>query len=236
MQHTIYKAEERGIKDIGWLKSNFNFSFSSYANPTRNGFGLLKVFNDDFVEAGKGFGLHAHQNMEIISVLLNGKMNHKDSMGYSDVVEKDWVQIMSAGSGLRHEEYNVGNDDVNFLQIWIEPKLQNINPRYQRRNFPKQNRINKLQTIVSNEESLEHCWINQNAKLSLGYFTEQINLAYTLDPFNKCIFIFVIEGKINIGGNSINKRDAIGIWQTDTIHLDIEPDTEFIVIETPINH
>ena len=236
MQHTIYKAEERGIKDIGWLKSNFNFSFSSYANPIRNGFGLLKVFNDDFVEAGKGFGLHAHQNMEIISVLLNGKMNHKDSMGYSDVVEKDWVQIMSAGSGLRHEEYNVGNDDVNFLQIWIEPKLQNINPRYQRRNFPKQNRINKLQTIVSNEESLEHCWINQNAKLSLGYFTEKTNLTYPLNSFNKCVFIFVIEGKINIGSNSINKRDAIGIWETDTIQLDIEPDTEFIVIETPINH
>jgi redox-sensitive bicupin YhaK (pirin superfamily) len=117
MQHTIFKAEERGIKDIGWLKSNFTFSFSSYANPLRNGFGLLKVFNDDFVEQGKGFGLHAHQNMEIISVLLNGKMNHKDSMGYSDVVEKEWVQIMSAGSGLKHEEYNVGDDEVNFLQI-----------------------------------------------------------------------------------------------------------------------
>lgn len=236
MKHIVYKAEERGIKDIGWLKSNFNFSFSSYANPARNGFGLLKVFNDDFVEKGKGFGLHAHQNMEIISVLLNGKMNHKDSMGYSDVVEKDWVQIMSAGSGLKHEEYNVGDDDVNFLQIWVEPKLQNINPRYQRRNFPKQKRINKLQTIVSNEEGLEHCWINQNAKLSLGYFTEKTELTYQLNPTNKCVFIFVIEGKANICGDVINKRDAIGIWETDTIQLHIEQDTEFIVIETPINH
>lgn len=236
MQHTIFKANERGIKDIGWLKSNFTFSFSSYANPLHNGFGLLKVFNDDFVEQGKGFGLHAHQNMEIISVLLNGKMNHKDSMGYSDVVEKDWVQIMSAGSGLRHEEYNVGDDEVNFLQIWVEPKLQNINPRYQRRNFSKQNRINKLQTIVSNEEGLEHCWINQNAKLSLGYFTEKTTLTYALNPTNKCVFIFIIEGKANICGQNINKRDAIGIWETDTIELDIEQDTEFIVIEVPINH
>ncbi len=236
MQHNIFKAEERGIKDIGWLRSNFNFSFSSYANPLRNGFGLLKVFNDDFVEQGKGFGLHAHQNMEIISVLLNGKMNHKDSMGYSDVVEKDWVQIMSAGSGLKHEEYNVGDDEVNFLQIWVEPKLQNINPRYQRRNFSKQNRINKLQTIVSNEEGVEHCWINQNAKLSLGYFTEKTKLAYSLNPTNKCVFVFIIDGKANICGQNINKRDAIGIWQTDTIQLDIEQDTEFIVIEVPINH
>jgi redox-sensitive bicupin YhaK (pirin superfamily) len=236
MQHTIFKADERGLKDIGWLKSNFNFSFSSYANPMRNGFGLLKVFNDDFVEQGKGFGLHAHQNMEIISVLLNGKMNHKDSMGYSDVVENDWVQIMSAGSGLKHEEYNVGDNEVNFLQIWVEPKLQNINPRYQRRNFPKQNRINKLQTIVSNDEGQEHCWINQNAKLSLGYFTKKTMLTYSLNPTNKCVFIFLIEGKANICKQNINKRDAIGIWETDTIQLDIEQDTEFIVIEVPINH
>jgi redox-sensitive bicupin YhaK (pirin superfamily) len=236
MQHTIFKANDRGIKDIGWLKSNFTFSFSSYANPLRNGFGLLKVFNDDFVEQGKGFGLHAHQNMEIISVLLNGKMNHKDSMGYSDVVEKDWVQIMSAGSGLKHEEYNVGDDEVNFLQIWVEPKLQNINPRYQRRSFSKQNRVNKLQTIVSNEEGLEHCWINQNAKLSLGYFTGKTTLTYALNPTNKCVFIFVIEGKANICGQNINKRDAIGVWEADTIQIDIEQDTEFIVIEVPINH
>lgn len=236
MKHTIYNGTERGLKDIGWLKSNFNFSFSNYANPTKNGFGLLKVFNDDFVEAGKGFGLHAHHNMEIISVLLNGKMNHKNSMGYTEIVEKDWVQIMSAGSGLKHEEYNVGEDEVNFLQIWIEPKLQNVYPRYQRRNFPQQKRINKLQTIVSNEEGLEHCWINQNAKLSLGYFTEKTELVYTLNPTNKCVFVFVLEGKINACGDDIHKRDGMGIWETDTINLHIEQGTEFIVIEIPINH
>ncbi len=235
MKHTIYKAHERGIKDIGWLKSNFTFSFSSYANPLRNGFGLLKVFNDDFVEAGKGFGLHAHQNMEIISVMLNGSMNHKDSMGYSDVVTKDWVQIMSAGSGLKHEEYNIGDDEVNFLQIWIEPKLQNISPRYQRRYFAKDKRINKLQTIVSNDEGLEHCWINQNAKLSLGYFTEKTEITYTLNPVNKAVYVFVIEGKINACGDDINKRDAIGIWETNTIPLHVEEGTEFLIIEIPIN-
>jgi redox-sensitive bicupin YhaK (pirin superfamily) len=235
MKYTIYKSSERGVKDIGWLKSNFTFSFSSYANPMRNGFGLLKVFNDDFVEQGNGFGLHPHHNMEIVSVLLAGKMNHKDSMGYSDVVQEDWVQIMSAGSGLRHEEYNVGDEEVNYLQIWIEPKLQNINPRYQRSYFPKEKRENILQTVVSNEEGADHCWINQNAKLSLGHYTEKKELAYTLNAANKCVFIFVMEGRVNICGTDIDKRDGIGVWETDIIPLHIEADSSFIVIEVPIN-
>ena len=236
MKHIIFNASERGLKDIGWLKSNFTFSFSSFANPTKNGFGLLKVFNDDFVSPNEGFGLHPHLNMEIISVLLAGKMNHKDTMGYTDVVEEDWVQIMSAGTGLRHEEYNIGDNEVNFLQIWIEPKLQNINPRYQRRYFPKQKRINSLQTIVSNEEGQQHCWINQNAKLSLGYYTEKSTLDYQLQQANKCVFIFVIEGKLNVSGTDINKRDAIGVWETNLVPIHIEPNTQFLVIEVPINH
>ncbi len=236
MKYTIFRSSERGLKDIGWLKSQFTFSFSSYANPMRNGFGLLKVFNDDFVECGKGFGLHPHANMEIVSVLLAGKMNHKDSMGYSDVVQEDWVQIMSAGSGLRHEEYNVGEDEVNFLQIWIEPKLQNINPRYQRRYFPKDKRENKLQTIVSNEEGTDHCWINQNAKLSIGHYTKKTEHTYTLNATNKCVYIFVIEGSVNICGTDIEKRDSIGVWETDVIPLHIEPSSSFIVIEVPVNN
>ena len=236
MKSIIFNASERGLKDIGWLQSHFTFSFSSYANPLRNGFGLLKVFNDDFVEPSKGFGLHPHLNMEIVSVLLAGTMNHKDTIGYSEVLHEGAVQIMSAGSGLRHEEYNVGNDEVSFLQIWIEPKLQNINPRYQRRSFPKGNRINQLKTIVSNEEGTEHCWINQNAKISLGYFTEKTELSYKLNPLNKCVFIFVINGKLNIAGNDIENRDAIGLWETDNIALHIEKDSSFIVIEVPINH
>ncbi len=235
MEYLIYRKENRGKKDLGWLQSNFSFSFSSYQNPVNNSFGLLKTFNDDFVKPGGGFGLHPHFNMEIISVLLAGKMNHKDSMGYSDVVEKDWVQIMSAGTGLRHEEYNVGVDEVNFLQIWVEPKQPNINPRYQRRNFPKQNRKNKLQTIVSNEEGQEHCWINQNAKLSMGWFTANETIEYKLNPTNKCVYLFVIEGSLKINQETIGKRDAIGLWQTDSISILTEQEAEFIIIEVPVN-
>lgn len=236
MPFQLYNAGDRGIKDIGWLRSHFSFSFSSYGNPLKNGFGLLKVFNDDFVEAGKGFGLHQHQNMEIISVMLAGSMNHKDNMGYSDVVHKDWVQIMSAGSGLRHEEYNVGNEEVNFLQIWIEPKLQNVAPRYQRRFFPEEKRKNKLQTIVSYEEGQEHCWINQHAKLSLGYFDANQQINYTFNPLNKMLFLFNIGAALKVNEQPLESRDAIGFWETEEIIIHTHQESRFLLIEAPINH
>ena len=163
-------------------------------------------------------------------------MNHKDTIGYNEVVSRDWVQIMSAGKGLKHEEHNVGEEDVNFLQIWIEPKLHNTEPRYQRRFFPKEKRRDTLKTIVSNEEGQEHCWINQNAKLSLGWFGAGQTIEYKLNPVNKCVFVFVMEGKLSAWGETINKRDAMGFWETDTITLATEQESEFIVIEVPINH
>lgn len=236
MQTQRFPAAERGLKDIGWLQSNFTFSFSSYPNPVRAGFGLLRVFNDDFVQPGNGFGLHAHQNMEIISVMLAGRMNHIDTLGYKEVVAPDWVQIMSAGEGLRHEEHNVGDDTVNFLQIWIEPKLQNINPRYQRRQFPRERRRNQLTTIVSNEEGQAHCWINQNARLSLGYFEAGSSVEYTLNPTNKCVFVFVIDGQVRIGDETLPAREALGLWDTASFRIENEQESQFLLIEVPINH
>jgi len=235
MKTILFPANERGIKNIGWLKSNFFFSFSDYYNPAKSAFGTLQAFNDDYVEKGKGFGIHPHVNMEIVSILLHGKMNHIDSMGYSTTIEESGVQIMSAGSGLRHEEYNIGEDTVNFLQIWIQPKLQNITPRYQVRHLPKAERKNRLQTIVSSEEGLEHCWINQNAKLSLGYYDQGQTITYSFRPVNICLFIFAIEGSINIDGVALQKRDGIGIWDAETISIVCTTDTEFLIIETPVN-
>jgi quercetin 2,3-dioxygenase len=235
MQTQLFPAADRGIKDIGWLKSNFCFSFSSYRNPTKSAFGTLVAFNDDYVQPGNGFGIHPHVNMEIISVLLRGKMNHKDTLGYSTVIEEGGVQIMSAGSGLRHEEYNIGEDEVNFLQIWIEPKLQNITPRYQLRHFPQAKRKNKLQTIVSGEEGEEHCWINQNAKLSLGYFEQNQELTYNFNPLNKCLYIFLIEGSIQAGDAMLQPKDAIGIWDTGSININCLQESQFLIIETVIN-
>ncbi|MEP7375148.1 MAG: pirin family protein [Chitinophagaceae bacterium] len=235
MQAKYFPAAERGIKDGGWLKSNFFFSFSDYADPVKSAFGTLVAFNDDFVEAGKGFGIHPHINMEIISVMLKGKMNHKDSMGYSTTVEEGGVQIMSAGSGLRHEEYNVGEEEVNFLQIWIQPKLQNIIPRYQQRSFPKDKRKNQLKTIVSSEEGQAHCWINQNGKLSLGYFEKGKEITYNFNPLNKCVFIFLMEGDVSVNATDLHQRDGFGIWNTDSISITCKEVSHFLIIETPVN-
>jgi redox-sensitive bicupin YhaK (pirin superfamily) len=235
MQTQLFPASERGIKDAGWLKSNFFFSFSDYFHPLKSAFGTLVAFNDDHLEQGKGFGIHPHVNMEIISILLKGKMNHKDSMGYSTTVEEGGVQIMSAGSGLRHEEYNIGEGPVNFLQIWIQPKQQNITPRYQQRSFPMASRKNRLVTILSHEEGLEHCWINQNAKLSLGYFDKGSDLSYSFNPMNKCLFVFLAEGSIRVNGKELTERDGIGIWDTDQITIHCGKDSQFLIIETPVN-
>jgi quercetin 2,3-dioxygenase len=235
MKSQVFPKSERGIKDIGWLKSNFYFSFSDYYNPVKSAFGTLITFNDDFVEAGKGFGIHPHINMEIISILLKGRMNHIDTLGYSTTLEEGAVQIMSAGSGLRHEEYNIGEEEVNFLQIWIQPKQQNINPRYQQRSFPLGNRKNKLQTIVSGDEGAEHCWINQNAKLSLGYFDAPQEVNYAFQSVNKCLFLFVIEGKIRVDGTDLLARDAMGVWETEQVPIHCEAGAHFLVIETPVN-
>jgi hypothetical protein len=235
MKWQMFPVSEKGTKDIGWLKSNFYFSFSDYYNPIRSAFGTLMAFNDDYIEPGKGFGIHPHINMEIISVLLQGKMNHIDSLGYNSTIEEGGVQIMSAGSGLKHEEYNVGDEEVNFLQIWIQPKLQDILPRYQQRNFPLAKRKNKLQTIVSSEEGLEHCWINQNAKLSLGYFDTAHQFDYTFNKTNKCLFIFLMEGLIQVGDSQLKKRDAIGVWDTEKIQISCDPGSQFLIIEMPVN-
>lgn len=194
------------------------------------------MFNDDFVQPGNGFGIHPHTNMKIISVMLAGSMNHKDTLGYTEVVHKDWVQIMSAGTGLRHEEYNVGGDEVNFLQIWIEPKLQNIAPRYQRRQFPEAKRVNQLTTIVSNEEGQAHCWINQNAKLSLGYYDVPQTVEYSLNPLNKALFVFIISGSVAVDGQTLQARDSIGIWETSHVTIECAADTRFLLVEAPINH
>ncbi|MBO9701882.1 MAG: pirin family protein [Sporocytophaga sp.] len=235
MQFQLFPASERGQKNIGWLKSNFFFSFSEYCNPMKSAFGTLMAFNDDFLEKDKGFGLHPHVNMEIISILLKGKMNHKDTMGYSTIIEEGGVQIMSAGSGLRHEEYNVGEEEVNFLQLWIQPKLQNIMPRYQTRHFPKQNRHNKLVTIVSGEEGLGHCWINQNARLLLGWFDKGQEIKHHFHLVNRCLFLFVITGEVSVNETKVTERSALGIWDTLEIYITCTKESEFLIVETVIN-
>ncbi|HEX2533735.1 MAG TPA: pirin family protein [Chitinophagaceae bacterium] len=230
-----FDAGNRGVKDAGWLRSNFFFSFSSFQDPTRSAFGSIQAFNDDYLAPGKGFGIHPHINMEIISIMLKGSMTHKDSMGYDAVVSEDWVQIMSAGSGLYHEEHAAGEEEVNFLQIWIEPKQQNIRPRYQSRYFPKEKRRNQLTTVIWNEEGAGHCWINQNARLSLGLFDAGQQVLYTFHAENKCLFLFCISGTLEVAGETLNARDGLGIWNTNTLSISCSTEAEFLLIEAPVN-
>jgi quercetin 2,3-dioxygenase len=231
----FYPALDRGTKDIGWLKSNFTFSFSNYYQPVKSGFGTLMAFNDDTLQAGKGFGIHPHQNMEIISILLQGKLNHKDNLGYNTELNALGVQIMSAGTGILHEEYNIGNEEVKFLQIWIQPKLQNVTPRYQQRHFELNSIQDQLTTLVSSDEGLGHCWINQNAKILFGNYQSAQSILHTYVPLNKCVYIFLISGAITIADQSLIMGDALGIWDTDTVKIDIIKPSTFIVIETVIN-
>lgn len=235
MRYQLYPATERGTKDIGWLRSKFTFSFSDYRNPLRSGFGLLRAFNDDVVQPKGGFGLHPHHNMEIISILLEGRMNHRDSMGHNDEVGPGFVQIMSAGSGLRHEEWNVGDGPVNFLQIWIEPKVQNIPPRYQRRLFPLEVRTDRMLTVVSPSAGNDHCWINQDARIMVGHFTRKQELRIPCSTEHHALFLFVTEGTASIDDHDLGARDAIGAWELDALPVTVDPRSGLVAIEVPIN-
>jgi quercetin 2,3-dioxygenase len=212
MKKVIHRAETRGLADHGWLKSYHTFSFANYHNANRMRFGLLRVLNDDRVAAGEGFGQHPHDNMEIISIPLQGSLEHKDSMGNQTVIRPNEVQIMSAGTGVRHSEYNHSKtEEVKFLQIWVFPKERNIKPRYEQKLYPHEERKNKLLTVVSPDHNVGSLWINQDAYFSLTDLDEGKSLNYKINKKGNGVYIFVLEGTIEAGGETLNKRDGMGI-------------------------
>jgi quercetin 2,3-dioxygenase len=235
MKTIIHKSDSRGKADHGWLKSRHTFSFAEYHDPERVRFGLLRVLNDDIVEAGMGFGTHPHDNMEIISIPLKGALAHKDSTGNEHVINTGDVQIMSAGSGLYHSEYNASKkDEVNFLQIWVFPKEPDIEPRYEQKTFDVNDRKNKFQTVVSPEKNNRALWINQDAYFSLANLTKGTNLKYNIQHKGNGVYIFVINGSVEIAGNKLDTRDAIGIEDTDSIDISANSDSEILAIEVPM--
>ncbi|MCZ8355348.1 MAG: pirin family protein [Cyclobacteriaceae bacterium] len=235
MKYIFTKPEERGTKEQDWLISKFSFAFSNYQDPTKQGFGQLKAFNDDILKVGKGFGTHPHDNMEIISIMLKGKMNHQDSMGYKNEVGPYDVQIMSAGYGLHHSEYNIGNEDVNFLQIWINTKIKNTQPAYRAMSFPLSERKNKLVKIIGPEKTSTFLPINQDAQLFLGQAEAGTNLQHHYQEKNRCSFLFMIEGEAEVNQLHIGKRYSVGFWETDSINIIAKQACEFVLIEVPIN-
>lgn len=235
MKTIIHKSETRGHVNHGWLNAKHSFSFGQWYNPERVHFGLLRVLNDDIVQAGFGFGKHPHDNMEIITIPLSGALEHKDSTGGHGVIKKFDVQVMSAGSGIEHSEFNHSKtEDVNLFQIWIFTNQKNVAPRYDQKTFLPEERQNKFQTVVKPHGN-DGLWIYQNAFISLGNFDENTNTTYSINSKGNGVYVMVVEGEIEIDGNTLNKRDAIGIWDTDIVNISTKTKTELLVIEVPMN-
>jgi len=236
MNKIIHRADSRGLADHGWLRSRHTFSFASYHNPDRMHFGKLRVLNDDVVAPGGGFGTHPHDNMEIVSVPLSGALQHKDSMGNVHVIRDGEVQIMSAGTGLTHSEYNNSKSEpVNFLQIWVIPKARDITPRYGQKEFDPATRRNRFQTVVSPDRDGEAIWINQDAYFSLADIEADQQAQYAIQRPGNGAYIFVIAGEIAVDGERLGPRDAMGITGVGAIDLMAVRDSQVLVIDVPMN-
>ncbi len=231
----LHKAETRGVANHGWLNSRHTFSFANYHNPDRMHFGVLRVLNDDQVAAGQGFGTHPHDNMEIISIPLEGDLEHKDSMGNVAVIKNGDVQILSAGTGITHSEYNKNKDkQVKFLQIWIFPNKRNVTPRYDQITLKAAERHNKLQQIISPNPDDAGAWIQQDAWFHLGQFDKDKTTEYTLKKSGNGVYAFVLSGDVTINGQALNARDGLGIWDTDKLAIKADNNAELLLMEVPM--
>lgn len=232
----LHKASTRGHANHGWLDSHHTFSFANYYNPDRMHFGVLRVLNDDYVNAGMGFGRHPHDNMEIISIPLEGDLEHKDSMNNTAIIRQGDVQVMSAGTGIFHSEYNKNTDQpVKFLQIWLFPKKKNVKPRYGQLTLDVNDRHNTLQLIVSPSEKDLATWVNQDAWFHIGRFDKDFATTYSLKDPSNGVYAFVIKGDVTISNNELNERDGLGIWNTREISIKANSaDAELLLMEVPM--
>jgi redox-sensitive bicupin YhaK (pirin superfamily) len=229
----IHKSDSRGTANFGWLNSRHTFSFGDYYEPSRMGFGKLRVLNDDTVAAAQGFGTHPHRDMEIISIPLSGSLQHKDSEGNEQLITKGEVQIMSAGTGVYHSEYNASSsEEVKFLQIWIMPKLLQMKPRYEQKSFLFQ--PNVWTTVVAPEGKEGGVSINQDAYFSIIPISQQ-EVTYQTKIPGQGIYLFVLEGEIILNGTKINRRDGVELTEEHRISIKAEGDAEVLLIEIPLN-
>jgi len=236
MQTVLHTACSRGDANHGWLHSKHSFSFASYYNPERIHFGVLRVLNDDFVAAGMGFGLHPHDNMEIISIPLEGDLAHQDSMGNHTVIKHGDIQVMSAGTGVKHSEMNHNKDKpVKFLQIWVIPNKKDVTPRYDQITLDPANRINKLEQILSPNADDAGVWIHQDAWFHIGKFDLDFTTNYTVKKPGNGMYAFVLYGSFEIAGQTLAERDALGITDFDQFELKaLTKDAEILLMELPM--
>ena len=233
----IHKAATRGHADHGWLRTNHTFSFADYYNPERVHFGALRVLNDDYIAGGMGFGTHPHDNMEIITIPLEGDLEHKDSMGNGTVIKHGEVQVMSAGTGITHSEFNHNKTQpVQLLQIWVFPNKRNVTPRYDQITLDVNQRHNKLQQILSPNSDDEGVWIHQDAWFHIGRFDQNFETTYTWKKQGNGVYVFVIKGNITVNGTALNERDGSGIWNTDSMSIQANSaDAELLIMEVPMH-
>ena len=237
MDKVLHKADTRGYANHGWLESHHSFSFASYYNPQRMQFGALRVLNDDRVAPGMGFGTHPHQNMEIISIPLEGDLEHKDSMGNTAVIRQGDVQVMSAGTGVQHSEYNKNRDrEVAFLQIWVLPDRPNVTPRYDQITLNQEDLKNTWYTLLGPRDKHKGLWIHQNAWFHLGEFSKQDTATYTLKENGNGLYAFVLEGRVQVGDEILERRDALGVWNTAEVAFRMEDKSRLLLLEVPMSN
>jgi redox-sensitive bicupin YhaK (pirin superfamily) len=236
MKKIIHRASDRGIQDHGWLKAAHSFSFAQYHDPSKVNFGLLRVLNDDIVAPGMGFGTHGHDNMEIVTIPLKGLLAHKDSLGSEGNISYGEVQVMSAGTGIRHSEFNGSStEEVNLLQIWVFSKERNIQPRYDQMSYDLEKVHNSFLTLVSPNSGDETMWINQDAFFSLGSFDGGKSTNYNIQHPGNGAYVFVIEGHTELDGSLLTTRDAMGVYEIETLNFNFIENTRLLIIEVPMH-
>ena len=237
MKKVFHSASSRGAADHGWLKAKHSFSFANYYDSERVQFGALRVLNDDIIAPGMGFGTHPHDNMEIITIPLDGALEHKDSMDNIGVIETDEIQVMSAGSGVYHSEYNKNKDQsVSLLQIWVFPNKKDVTPRYDQKNIKDLKKVNSFYPIVTPNQNGPGMWIHQDAWFHLGEFDKETRINYNINKKGNGVYAFLIEGSVQIDGESLEKRDALGLWDTESFELLANPNSRILLIEVPLNY
>ncbi len=235
MKTVLHKANTRGHANHGWLDSHHSFSFANYYNPERMHFGVLRVLNDDIVDGGKGFNTHPHDNMEIISIPLEGDLEHKDSMGNTTVIKQGDVQAMSAGTGVFHSEYNKNSDQaVKFLQIWLFPNKKNVTPRYDQITLANQQLKNQFSQILSPNQNDEGVWIHQNAWFHMGNLEKGFETTYQVKSPGNGVYAFVLEGSVTIEGQILEKRDGFGVWDTNQLKIKADNKAKVLLMEVPM--
>jgi len=236
MNTILHQANTRGHANHGWLDSHHSFSFANYHNPERMHFGVLRVLNDDQVSAGMGFGTHPHDNMEIISIPLEGDLEHKDSMGNLAVIKEGDVQIMSAGTGIMHSEYNRNKEKaVKFLQIWVFPNKKNVEPRYDQISIKNIEKKNEFYQILSPSQEDQGVWLYQDAWFHLGKFDAGKQTRYSINKKGNGVYVFVLDGEIEIEGQQLGKRDGFGIWDIDSFNFKSNSNARVLLLEVPMS-